>query len=122
MVALTDIQGTAAKDKIRTVEFIYENNMTDVTIRGYYQGTTTPIENFPVIKVQAEIGKAYTYGQLPLNGYDFEGTVPKLDTVSGNPAQDILDILLYQAAGECDLSCRRCGQSRIVLAQNRNAC
>ena len=90
LVKLENIHGSQTTDKIRTVEFIYENNMTDVTIRGYYQGTTTPIENFPDIKVQAEIGKAYTYGQLPLDGYDFEGTVPKLDTVSGNPAKDIL--------------------------------
>ena len=117
VVALTDIQGTAAKDKIRTVEFIYENNMTDVTIRGYYQGTTTPIENFPVIKVQAEIGKAYTYGQLPLNGYDFEGTVPKLDTVSGNPAQDILTYYYTKQQGNVTYRAVDAGNPGIVLAQ-----
>ena len=123
VVALTNIQGTADKEKIRTVEFIYENNMTDVTIRGYYQGTTTPIENFPDIKVQAEIGKAYTYGQLPLNGYDSEGTVPKLDTVSGNSSQDILTYYYTKKQGNVTYRAVDAGNTGIVLARkNRNAC
>ena len=117
LVKLENIHGSQTTDKIRTVEFIYENNMTDVTIRGYYQGTTTPIENFPDIKVQAEIGKAYTYGQLPLDGYDFEGTVPKLDTVSGNPAKDILTYYYTKKQGNVTYRAVDAGNTGIVLAQ-----
>ena len=117
LVKLENIHGSQTTDKIRTVEFIYENNMTDVTIRGYYQGTTTPIENFPDIKVQAEIGKAYTYGQLPLDGYDFAGTVPKLDTVSGNPAKDILTYYYTKKQGNVTYRAVDAGNTGIVLAQ-----
>ena len=117
LVKLENIHGSQTTDKIRTVEFIYENNMTDVTIRGYYQGTTTPIENFPDIKVQAEIGKAYTYGPLPLDGYDFEGMVPKLDTVSGDPAQDILTYYYTKQQGNVTYRAVDADNAGIVLAQ-----
>ena len=72
------------------ITFTYADNLTEIKIQGFYQGTTTPIENFPVIKVQAEIGKAYTYGQLPLNGYESDGNIPSLEKVSGNSDQDVL--------------------------------
>lgn len=117
LVKLENIHGSQNTDKIRTVEFIYENNMTNVTIRGYYQGTTTPIENFPDIKVQAEIGKAYTYGQLPLDGYDFAGMVPKLDTVSGNPAHDILTYYYTKKQGNVTYRAVDADNPGIVLAQ-----
>ena len=75
-VALTDIQGNAAtnKPKIRTVEFIYEYNMTDVTIHGYLKGTNTKV--FDDIKVSAEMGTSFTYPQPVVAGYDNEGSDP----------------------------------------------
>ena len=79
MVALTDIQGTAAKDKIRTVEFIYENNMTDVTIHGYYKGTTEKV--FDDRTVSAELGTSFTYPQPVIAGYDNEGADPDGGTI-----------------------------------------
>ena len=73
-VALTNIQGTVDKDKIRTVEFIYENNMTEVTIHGYYQGTTESV--FDDRTVSAEMGKSFTYPQPNIDGYDHAGADP----------------------------------------------
>lgn len=99
------------------ITFTYADNLTEIKIQGFYQGTTTPIENFPDIKVQAEIGKAYTYGPLPLDGYDFEGTVPKLDTVSGNPAQDILTYYYTKKQGNVTYRAVDANNPGIVLAQ-----
>ena len=75
-VALKKIWGdtTANKDRIRTVEFIYEDNMTDVTIHGYLEGTTEKV--FPDIKVSAEIGTSFTYPRPTVSGYDTAGAQP----------------------------------------------
>lgn len=81
VVALTDIQGTVDKEKIRTVEFIYEDNTTVVTIHGYLQGTTTKV--FDSFTVKAEIGKAFTYNAPVLVGYSNEGnTTETIDSVA----------------------------------------
>lgn len=76
VVALTDIQGTVDKEKIRTVEFIYEDNTTVVTIHGYLQGTTTKV--FDSFTVKAEVGKAFTYNAPVLVGYNNEGATSEI--------------------------------------------
>ena len=63
-VSLTNIQGTAEKqykDRVSEVRFIYEDNMTDITIKAYYVGTTTPVDGFTEYKTPMEVGTKVTY-------------------------------------------------------------
>ncbi|MBU5431420.1 S-layer homology domain-containing protein [Intestinimonas sp. MSJ-38] len=85
VVALTEIHGSMTKDKIRTVEFLYEYNMTNVTIHGYLKGTTDKV--FDDITVPAEIGTRFNYPQPDIAGYDTESAVPAngiIDAVAKN--------------------------------------
>ena len=52
----------------QTVTATYSDNMTDVTIHGYLKGTKTSL--FNSFTVKAEAGKAFTYAQPSLIGYD----------------------------------------------------
>lgn len=99
-VALTDIQGNADtnKPKIRTVEFIYEYNMTDVTIHGYLKGTTTAV--FDDTNVSAEIGKPFTYPQPTVSGYDNAGVDPANGTIDSVAAQgNVINFYYLKSTG-----------------------
>lgn len=70
-IELKNIQGTPAAnyaDAITKVEFVYENNMTNVTIHGYLKGTTTTV--FDDITVSVEKGTKFTYPAPVVSGYD----------------------------------------------------
>ena len=97
VVALTNIQGTVDKDKIRTVEFIYENNMTDVTIRGYYQGTTNRV--FDDRTVSVELGTSFTYPQPVIDGYSNAGAVPADGKLAQVAKGDTITFYYLKAAG-----------------------
>lgn len=97
VVALTNIQGTVDTDKIRTVEFIYENNMTDVTIRGYYQGTTKRV--FDDRTVSVELGTSFTYPQPVIDGYSNAGADPADGKLAQVAKGDIITFYYLKAAG-----------------------
>lgn len=97
VVVLTNIQGTVDQDKIRTVEFIYENNMTDVTIRGYYQGTTDKV--FDDRTVSVEFGTSFTYPQPVIDGYSNAGAEPADGKLAQVAKGDTITFYYLKAAG-----------------------
>ena len=52
----------------QTVTATYQDNMTTVTIHGYYKGSQDRV--FPDITVKAELGKRYEYPRPVITGYD----------------------------------------------------
>ena len=52
----------------KTVTATYQDNMTTVTIHGYYKDSEVQV--FPDITVKAEIGKRYEYPRPNITGYD----------------------------------------------------
>ena len=52
----------------KTVTATYQDNMTTVTIHGYYKGSQEKV--FPDITVKAELGKRYEYPRPVITGYD----------------------------------------------------
>lgn len=74
-----DPAGTAQR-----VTATYQDNMTTVTIHGYYKGSQEKV--FPDITVKAELGKPYEYPRPVITGYDnadAPNTTPgKLDSVT----------------------------------------
>ena len=76
-VSLTNIQGTAEqqyKDRVSEVRFIYEDNMTDITIKAYYVGTTTPVDGFTEYTTPMEVGTKVTYSAPVINGFKNDGS------------------------------------------------
>lgn len=75
-VTITDIHDKTGrfKNKIKTVEFIYQYNMSDVTINAYYEGTPTPVEGLSSYKEKMEIGKEYTPTAPTVAGHDNAGS------------------------------------------------
>ena len=76
-VSLTNIQGTAEKqykDRVSEVRFIYEDNMTDITIKAYYVGTTTPVDGFTEYTTPMEVGTKVAYSAPVINGFTNEGS------------------------------------------------
>lgn len=71
-ITITDIHGkdSGKENKIQTVTFLYEYNMTDVTINAYYEDTTTPVEGLSSYKEKMEIGKEYTPTAPAVAGHD----------------------------------------------------
>lgn len=68
----------------QTVTATYSDNLAEVTINAYYEGTTTTVDGFTPFKVKAEIGKPYSYGTLTLDGYDnADAATPSLTKVTG---------------------------------------
>ena len=74
------------KSASKTVTATYQDNMTTVTIHGYYKGSQDKV--FPDIKVKAELGKRYEYPRPVITGYDNAddpNTNPgRLDSVTAN--------------------------------------
>lgn len=70
-ITITDIHGkdNGKENKIQTVTFLYEYNMTDVTINAYYEGTTKPVEGLSSYKEKMEIGKEYTPTAPAVDGH-----------------------------------------------------
>ena len=77
-VTITDIHDKTGgfKNKIKTVEFIYQYNMTEVTINYFLKDTTTSIEGSALSrKEKMEIGKEYIGLTNPeVAGYDAAGS------------------------------------------------
>ena len=71
-ITITDIHGkdSGKENKIQTVTFLYEYNMTDVTINAWYEGTTTPVEGLSSYKEKMEIDKEYTPTAPTVDGHD----------------------------------------------------
>ena len=97
VVALTEIHGSATKDKIRTVEFLYEYNMTNVTIHCYLKDSTTKV--FDDITVPAEIGTSFTYPQPDIAGYDTESAVPANGTIDAVAKNDTITFYYLKSKG-----------------------
>ena len=75
-ITITDIHGkySGKENKIQTVTFLYEYNMTDVTINAWYEGTTTPVEGLSSYKEKMEISKEYTPTAPTVDGHDLTGS------------------------------------------------
>lgn len=75
-ITITDIHGkdSGKENKIQTVTFLYEYNMTDVTINAWYEGTTTPVEGLSSYKEKMEIDKEYTPTAPTVDGHDLAGS------------------------------------------------
>lgn len=70
-VTINDIHGknSGRENRITSVTFLYQYNMTDVTINAYYEGTQTPVEGMSSYKEKMEIGKEYTPTAPTVNGH-----------------------------------------------------
>jgi len=78
-------------DGSQTVVFTYESNMTTVTIRALYSGTTTPVETFTPVLVPAEVGKQFSYTEPSITGFTY---------VSASPADGVIDSVPNGGTGE----------------------
>ncbi|MCD7948192.1 MAG: carboxypeptidase-like regulatory domain-containing protein [Oscillospiraceae bacterium] len=68
----------------QTVVFTYADNTAAVTVRAYYDGTTTPVESFTAYTVTAEIGKAFSVTAPAITGFTcVNPTANTLTSVTG---------------------------------------
>ena len=77
-VTISDIHGLHTGKKVKSVSFLYEYNMTDVTIKALYTGTDTPVKEFTVYKTPMEIGTKVTYAAPEITGFNCDSST--LDT------------------------------------------
>ncbi len=100
-VALNDIHGKTSGTKIKTVQFVYEYNMTDVKVQGFYKGTTKTVGGFDTYTVKAEIGKPFTVSQPEINGYVLESTSPENATITptGKADDDVVTFYYTKQTG-----------------------
>ena len=68
-VSITDLHGFESQRKIKAVTFLYEYNMTDVTIKALYKGTTTSVEEFTEYTTPMEIGAKVDYAAPAIDGF-----------------------------------------------------
>ena len=78
-VSITDLHGFESQRKIKAVTFLYEYNMTDVTIKALYKGTTTSVEEFTVYKTPMEIGTKVAYNAPVIDGFTMESNTLDAD-------------------------------------------
>ena len=79
----------------QTVTATYSDNMVDVTINGYLKGTTTKL--FDSFTVKAEAGKAFTYAQPSLIGYDT--VIPINNTIDAVKTGDSITFYYQKSSG-----------------------
>ena len=78
-VTITDIHGLHTGKKVKSVTFLYENIMTDVTIKALYADKKTPVEDFTVYKTPMEIGTKVAYNAPVIDGFTMESSTLDAD-------------------------------------------
>lgn len=82
VIHLTNMSGTEANnyaDAVQKVEFVYVNNMTDVTVKALYTGTNTPVKEFTAYKTPMEIGTKVDYAAPRIDGFTCVGSTKDKD-------------------------------------------
>lgn len=100
-ITITDIHGRVSgkENKIQTVTFLYEYNMTDVTINAYYDGTTTPVEGLSSYKEKMEIGKEYTPTAPAVDGHDPTGSSLQDGKFTPTGKNDVITFYYTKSSG-----------------------
>ena len=82
VIHLANMSGTEKHnytDAVNKVEFVYVNNMTDVTVKALYKGTNTPVEGFTAYKTPMEIGTKVDYAAPRIDGFTCVGSTKDQD-------------------------------------------
>ena len=109
-----DVYTIDPNGQAQTVTATYSENLADVTINAYYEGTNDMVDGFSPFTVKAEIGKPYSYGTLTLAGHDPVGTEPKIGSVA---AQDnVLNYYFTRQSGNVIYRLVEDGNETNVLA------
>lgn len=87
-------------DTDQTVTAHYVSNMTTVTIKAVYQGTTTPVESFTTVTVPAEIGKAFHYNAPSIAGFDNTGSSVNPITPTNTGTDNVITFYYTKASGD----------------------
>lgn len=100
-ITITDIHGRVSgkENKIQTVTFLYEYNMTDVTINAYYAGTTTPVEGLSSYKEKREISKEYTPTAPAVDGHDLTGSSLQDGKFTPTGTNDVITFYYAKSSG-----------------------
>ena len=100
-ITITDIHGkdSGKENKIQTVTFLYEYNMTDVTINACYEGTTTPVEGLSSYKEKMEIGKEYTPTAPAVDGHDLVGSSLQDGKFTPTGKNDVITFYYTKSSG-----------------------
>ena len=100
-VTITDIHGknSGKENKIQTVTFLYEYNMTDVTINACYEGTTTPVEGLSSYKEKMEIDKEYTPTAPAVDGHDLAGSSLRDGKFTPTGTNDVITFYYTKSSG-----------------------
>lgn len=100
-ITITDIHGkdSGKENKIQTVTFLYEYNMTDVTINAYYDGTKTPVEGLSSYKEKREIDKEYTPTAPAVAGHDLTGSSLQDGKFTPTGKNDVITFYYTKSSG-----------------------
>lgn len=100
-ITITDIHGkdSGKENKIQTVTFIYQYNMTDVTINACYEGTTTPVEGLSSYKEKMEIDKEYTPTAPAVDGHDLVGSSLQDGKFTPTGKNDVITFYYTKSSG-----------------------
>lgn len=101
-ITITDIHGkdSGKENKIQAVTFLYEYNMTDVTINACYEGTTTPVEGLSSYKEKMEIGKEYTPTAPAVDGHDTAGSSLQDGKFTPTGKNDVITFYYTKSSGK----------------------
>lgn len=78
-----------------TIVFEYESNMTRVTIKAYYDGTSIPVSGFTQFGVAAEAGKSFTAYAPVIAGFTNTSANPVGGSIASVAADDSSEIVFY---------------------------
>ena len=100
-ITITDIHGkdSGKENKIQTVTFLYQYNMTDVTINAYYEDTTTPVEGLSSYKEKREIDKEYTPTAPAVAGHDLAGSSLQDGKFTPTGTNDVITFYYTKSSG-----------------------
>lgn len=100
-ITITDIHGknSGKENKIQTVTFLYQYNMTDVTINACYEGTTTPVEGLSSYKEKMEIDKEYTPTAPAVDGHDLVGSSLQDGKFTPTGKNDVITFYYTKSSG-----------------------
>lgn len=100
-ITITDIHGkdNGKENKIQTVTFLYQYNMTDVTINACYEGTTTPVEGLSSYKEKMEIDKEYTPTAPAVDGHDLVGSSLQDGKFTPTGKNDVITFYYTKSSG-----------------------
>lgn len=80
------------------VTFLYDYNRAPVTINSYYEGINGQTVYAP-FTIEAEIGKAFTFNQPLLDGYDTVRSDPTTPTITVTGTDDHIDFYYTKSKG-----------------------